>query len=474
MTSDRTQRNLRLAAALVAKADALLITAGAGMSVDSGLPDFRGGQGFWRAYPPLEKLQISFEEMAQPHWFDSQPEMAWAFYGHRQQLYRETKPHAGYSMLHDWGRAMPAGYYVVTSNVDGHFQAAGYPADQILELHGNVHRHQCLTPCCKTIWHYRHPGRPPDLPPDLQIDLASMRARGRLPRCPECDGMARPNVLMFGDASFVPEVRRVQQDRYAAWAASVRGRRLVVVEIGAGTALPAIRRVGEDLVERGLATLIRVNPDADRSDEPAIAIKLRALEALNHISEQLPDRFRSDHSQAALSAGFGANLNESYRDNQTDAVTFVSRDLDDIKWHKMFPSRWRFRLPTGSEAWIEKLDVALTYELWGGDTGLPGRDHCGDPVRAAVAFVQSNFGHPDPVVVPPRLFDASSPSPILPAVRFAARVRSCDSVNERDDNGSVMNLIWFAEMDDAKSILSYVEDAVRQIDWRKLATGYSY
>jgi hypothetical protein len=59
-------------------------------------------------------------------------------------------------------------------------------------------------------------------------------------------------------------------------------------------------------------------------------------------------------------------------------------------------------------------------------------------------------------------------------VRFAARVRSCDSVNEHDDNGSVMNLIWFAEMDDAKSILSYVEDAVRQIDWRKLATGYSY
>ena len=96
MTSDRTQRNIRRAAELIAQADALLITAGAGMSVDSGLPDFRGGQGFWRAYPPLEKLQISFEDMAQPHWFDSQPEMAWAFYGHRQRLYRETKPHGGY------------------------------------------------------------------------------------------------------------------------------------------------------------------------------------------------------------------------------------------------------------------------------------------------------------------------------------------------------------------------------------------
>lgn len=286
--------------------------------------------------------------------------------------------------------------------------------------------------------------------------------------------MARPNVLMFGDDSFVPEARRVQMDRYATWAASVRGRRLVVIEVGAGNAIPTVRRVGEDLVERGLATLIRINPDVSGADESVIPIRLRALEALNHISEQLPDRFRSDHSQEALPAGFWPDLDVSFRDSPNDAVTFVSRDLGEIKWHRMFPSGWHFRLPTGSDAWIEKLDVALTYELWGGDTGLPGRDHCGDPVRAAVAFVQANFGHPDPVVVPPKLFDASSPSPILPAVRFAARVRSWESVNEWDDNGSVMNLIWFADIDDSKSILSYVEDSVRQIDWGKLATGYSY
>lgn len=470
----RTQRNVRRAAEVIAKADALLVTAGAGMGVDSGLPDFRGSEGFWRAYPALGKLKISFEQMAQPQWFAERPEMAWAFYGHRQQLYRETKPHMGFSMLLDWGRAMPSGYFVVTSNVDAHFQAAGHSSKSILELHGNVHRHQCLTPCCKTIWQYRYPGRPPDLPPDLQIDLTTMRALGRLPRCPECDGMARPNVLMFGDASFVPEVKRVQQNRYAAWAAAVRGRRVVVIEVGAGNAIPTIRRVGEDLVERGLATLIRINPDADSAFEPVIPIRLGALEAINHISEQLPDQFRSDHPNKALPAGFWPDLDESFRDGRNDAVTFVARDLGDIKWHKMFPSGWHFRLPTGSKAWIEKLDVAMTYELWGMDTGLPGRDHCGDPVRAAVAFVQANFGHPDPVVVPPRLYDASSPSPILPAVRFAVRVRSRESVNERDDNGSVMNLIWFADMDDSKSILSYVEDAVRQVDWRKLATGYSF
>ena len=50
-------------------AKSLLIGAGAGMGVDSGLPDFRGSEGFWKAYPPLAKLGIRFEEMANPRWF---------------------------------------------------------------------------------------------------------------------------------------------------------------------------------------------------------------------------------------------------------------------------------------------------------------------------------------------------------------------------------------------------------------------
>ena len=58
LANDRKQRNLRRAAELIAKADALLITAGAGMSVDSGLPDFRGGKGFWRAYPSWTWLRV--------------------------------------------------------------------------------------------------------------------------------------------------------------------------------------------------------------------------------------------------------------------------------------------------------------------------------------------------------------------------------------------------------------------------------
>ena len=55
------------------EAEAILVGAGAGMGLDSGLPDFRGKSGFWKAYPPLAKMRIEFEEMANPYWFTKNP-----------------------------------------------------------------------------------------------------------------------------------------------------------------------------------------------------------------------------------------------------------------------------------------------------------------------------------------------------------------------------------------------------------------
>ncbi len=289
MADDRTLRVIPRVAELIAKADALLITAGAGMSVDSGLPDFRGGKGFWGAYPPLEKLGISFEHMAQPHWFAEKPEMAWAFYGHRQQLYRETEPHAGYRTLLEWGRAMPGGYFVVTSNVDGHFQFADFSPSRILEQHGSIHRYQCTTPCSQGTWQA-------DLP-DLKIDMDTLQAKGSLPRCPECGGLARPNVLMFGDTAWVRNDTQRQTRRFERWFESVRRRRVVVLECGAGTAIPTIRRVGERAAERSRTTLVRINPQATEADEPAVPLRMTALDALTRVEAVLPEKFRKRISE---------------------------------------------------------------------------------------------------------------------------------------------------------------------------------
>src|SRR3954451_8848080 len=127
---------LQRSAQVIERADSLLIGAGAGMGVDSGLPDFRGNQGFWNAYPPYAKLGLDFAAMANPEWFATDPPFAWGFYGHRMNLYRQARPHEGFAVLRRWAGRMHGSAFVVTSNVDGHFQRAGFDPERILEVHG--------------------------------------------------------------------------------------------------------------------------------------------------------------------------------------------------------------------------------------------------------------------------------------------------------------------------------------------------
>lgn len=138
---------LEAAADLIAQADALLIAAGAGIGVDSGLPDFRGTEGFWKAYPALGRHGLNFQEVASPRTFVREPALAWGFYGHRLELYRRTVPHTGFGLLHAWGERMLHGAFVFTSNVDGQFQRAGFGEDVVAECHGSIHHLQCTRPC---------------------------------------------------------------------------------------------------------------------------------------------------------------------------------------------------------------------------------------------------------------------------------------------------------------------------------------
>src|SRR5262245_38367363 len=144
MTAEFLENQLREAATAIREADALLIGAGAGMGVDSGLPDFRGNEGFWKAYSPFRERGLSFVQMANPVWFERDPEQAWGFYGHRRNLYRATSPHAGFEILRRWATSKERGSFVFTSNVDAHFARAGFDVEQIVECHGSLEHLQCL------------------------------------------------------------------------------------------------------------------------------------------------------------------------------------------------------------------------------------------------------------------------------------------------------------------------------------------
>ena len=239
---------------LIKDADAILITAGAGMGVDSGLPDFRGNEGFWKAYPVIEKLGYSFSEMANPTWFETSPKLAWAFYGHRLNLYRNTVPHKGFKMLLDLVEAKGDNYFIFTSNVDGQFQKAGFSDKKIWEVHGSIHHFQCCEKCTKNIF---------DAPQDtIDIDMKEFRAL-TIPKCPNCGNIARPNILMFGDVHWNDTRSNTQKARYNRWIKKVRNpsKNLLIIEMGAGTAIPTVRNLGDSLSKKMLnATLIRINP----------------------------------------------------------------------------------------------------------------------------------------------------------------------------------------------------------------------
>ncbi|NMH82111.1 SIR2 family NAD-dependent protein deacylase [Pseudonocardia xinjiangensis] len=221
------------------------------MGVDSGLPDFRGPEGFWRAYPPYRGLGLRFEEIADPMHFAADPELAWGFYGHRLALYRSTVPHAGFGVLLKWAQRVPV--RVFTSNVDGQFQCAGFTEDQVTECHGSIHHLQCMVDCGQPVW-----------PADgvvVEVDHATMRATGPLPSCPSCGALARPNILMFGDVEWVADRSAGQMQAHNAWLRGLRaaGQRLAVLELGAGTALPTVRREAER-ASAASGALVRINP----------------------------------------------------------------------------------------------------------------------------------------------------------------------------------------------------------------------
>jgi len=241
---------------IIDSSDVILITAGAGMGVDSGLPDFRSSGGMW-------KQNIKYEQLANPKMFRLNEDIAWEFYIDRLKSYRTTTPHKGFDYMLDYIKNNNKDYFVVTSNVDEQFQKAGYDENKILEIHGSIHNFQCLDNCCSDIWRN-------------EID--------EIPICEKCGETARPNVLLFGDWEWNPTITNKQEERYFSWMESIKEKKICIIEIGAGTGIPSIRYKSEHVFEYYKNTnFIRINLSEAEIPEGALSIQDTALNALTDI-----------------------------------------------------------------------------------------------------------------------------------------------------------------------------------------------
>lgn len=151
------------------RAESICVLTGAGISAESGVPTFRGEEGLWKKFRP--------EELANFDAFIRNPDLVWEWYAYRRKLIHDVKPNSAHYALVDLERRVKY-FTLVTQNVDNLHRRAG--SQHVVELHGNIERSYCIE-CRMTT-------------PELKLD----ELKGA-PRCEQCGGLIRPDVVWFGE-----------------------------------------------------------------------------------------------------------------------------------------------------------------------------------------------------------------------------------------------------------------------------------
>ena len=224
----------RLKALLDAAADVMVFT-GAGISTESGIPDFRSPGGIWSKYRPIDFSEFVASEEARRE--------SWRRKFATDSVMRKAEPNAGHRAV---ARLVEAGKCsaVVTQNVDGLHQKAGVPAAAVIELHGNATYASCLD-CGE-----RH---------ELDAIRAAFERAEILPECAKCGGMVKTATISFGQAMPVVAMARAQEAAERCDLCLVMGSSLVVYP---AAAIPL-------LAKRNGAQLAIVNREAAPQDDAA-------------------------------------------------------------------------------------------------------------------------------------------------------------------------------------------------------------
>ena len=221
-----------------------VVLTGAGISAESGVPTFRGPEGYWT----VGSQNYRAEQLATFGAFEQMPEEIWSWYLYRRGVCHSAEPNDAHRALAELDRALGESLRLVTQNVDGLHRRAGSPGARTFEIHGNLDFVRCSAECGAAIE-----------PFPSHIDVAWNRGR-RLGegereqlRCRSCAAWLRPHVLWF-DECYDEERYRFESSLRAADRASL----LIVIGTSGATNLPA--QMCERVHRRGGAMIV-INRD---------------------------------------------------------------------------------------------------------------------------------------------------------------------------------------------------------------------
>ena len=220
----------------------LIVLTGAGISAESGVPTFRGKEGYW----VIGSQEYQPQEIATHAMFAREPEAVWSWYLYRRAVCNRATPNAGHRAIVQLERYLADRFRLITQNVDGLHIRAGNGLERTYQIHGNIDYARCENNCGQQIW---------PLSKTLAVDKAKGDGltddeRVRL-RCPSCNGWARPHVLWF-DEFYDEENFRYNSSIQAAASADV----LLVVGTSGATNLPM--QVGQRASSAG-ALIVDIN-----------------------------------------------------------------------------------------------------------------------------------------------------------------------------------------------------------------------
>ena len=195
----------------------VFVLTGAGVSAESGIPTFRGKDGYWRNFDPTK--------LATPEAFARDPQLVWDWYRERRKGIRNARPNAAHEAIARLAQRMDE-FLLVTQNVDDLHARAGVAAEKMVQIHGDIF----VTRCSRCEFSNAGRGGSPEPPDACVVQPTNGRLRSRngceataglsiaatserdldVPTCPQCQVLMRPGVVWFGEQLPRNELKRVE------------------------------------------------------------------------------------------------------------------------------------------------------------------------------------------------------------------------------------------------------------------------